>query len=67
MKNKPDEQIHEIWETEEEKKLSVIDLKKKYIAFSRSRFIFNPPVTVLNKDTGWFIEISNRVINTTLI
>jgi hypothetical protein len=55
--------ITEIWETEEEKKLSVIALKKKYIIFARSRFISNPPKAVLNKNTGWYIEITNRVIN----
>ena len=57
------EKIPEIWETEEEKKLSVAALKKKYIAFARSHFISDPPKTVLNKDTNWHIEISNRVIN----
>jgi len=64
MENRLDRvQIPEIWETEEDKKLSVIALKKKYIAFARSQFIFNPAKTILNKDTGWHIEISNRVIN----
>jgi len=56
-------QIPEIWETEEEKQLTVAALKKKYISFARSRFIHNPPMTVLNKDTNWLIELSNRVIN----
>ena len=55
--------IPEIWETEEEKKLSIVALKKKYIAFARSRFICDPPKTVVNNDTGWTIEISNRVVN----
>ena len=55
--------VLEIWETDEEKKLSVVALKKKYIAFARSCFISNPPKTVVNKDTGWLIELSNRVIN----
>jgi len=53
----------EIWETEEEKRLSVVALKKKYIAFARSRFIHNPPMAVRNRDTHWLIELSNRVIN----
>ncbi|MDR2576140.1 MAG: hypothetical protein LBC52_06835 [Treponema sp.] len=56
-------QIPEIRETEEEKQLTVAVLKKKYIAFARSRFIHNPPMTVLNRDTNWLIELSNRVIN----
>jgi hypothetical protein len=53
----------EIWETEEEKRLSVVALKKKYIAFARSRFIHNPRMAVRNIDTQWLIELSNRVIN----
>jgi hypothetical protein len=56
-------QIPEIRETEDEKQLTVAALKKKYILFARSRFIHNPPMTVLNRDTNWFIELSNRVIN----
>ena len=52
-----------IWETDEEKRLSLAALKKKYIAFARSRFIHKPPLAVRNKDTNWLIEISNRVIN----
>jgi len=55
--------IPEITETDEEKQLSVIALKKKYISFARSRFISAPPRAVLNKSTGWLIELSNRVIN----
>jgi len=56
-------QLAEIWETDEEKKLSTVALKKKYIALARDKFIWNPPKAVLNKDTGWLIELSNRVIN----
>jgi len=52
-----------IWETDEEKGLSLAALKKKYIAFARFRFIHKPPLAVRNKDTNWLIEISNRVIN----
>ena len=63
MAEQTETQLLEIWETEEEKKLSIIVLKKKYIALARSLFITNPPKAVLNKDTGWHIEISNRVIN----
>ena len=55
--------IPEIWETEEERKLSIVALKKKYIAFARSRFIYDPPKKVVNNDTDWPIEISNRVVN----
>jgi len=42
-------QLPEIWETDEEKKLSVMALKKKYIAFARSNFISSPPKSILNK------------------
>ncbi|MDR2716483.1 MAG: hypothetical protein LBB89_00250 [Treponema sp.] len=56
-------QIPEIGETGEEKNLTITALKKKYIVFARSRFIRNPPMTVLNRNTGWLIELSNRVIN----
>ena len=56
-------QIHEIWETDEEKKLSVGDLKKKYLSFAQSKFIRNPPVIVTNKDNNWSIELSRRVIS----
>jgi len=64
VENRFDESgIPEIWEIEGEKQLSVVALKKKYIAFARSRFIRNPPMAVLNMDTGWIIELSNRVIN----
>jgi hypothetical protein len=55
--------IPEIWEAEEDKKLAPIALKKKYIAFAQSRFIRNPPVVILNKDTNWPIALSNRVIS----
>ena len=64
MNNKPDSEIvFEIWETAEDKKLPIGILKKKYIAFARDQFISNPPKSVLNKSTGWNIELSNRVIN----
>ena len=64
MENGLDEaKIPEIWETEDEKNLSVLSLKKKYIVIARSRFIKNPPMAILNKHTNWLIELSNRVIN----
>ena len=37
-----DAQIPEIWETEEDKKLSDGNLKHKYFIFARSRFVRNP-------------------------
>ena len=53
----------EIWETEEDKKLSNGNLKHKYFMFARNRFIRNPAVIVTNKDTSWPIELSRRVIS----
>ena len=53
----------EIWETEEDKKLSNGDLKHKYFLFARNRFIRNPPVVVTNKNTKWPIELSRRVVS----
>jgi len=58
-----DAQIPEIWETEEDKKLSDGNLKHKYFIFARSRFVRNPSVVVINKDTSWLIELSRRVIS----
>jgi hypothetical protein len=55
--------IPEIWESEEDKKLSAKNLKHKYFVFARNRFICNPPVVVLNKETNWTIELSRRVIS----
>jgi hypothetical protein len=56
-------QVPEIWETEEDKGLSLSALKKKYTTLARGRFTRTPPITVLNKNTNWSIELSNRVIN----
>ena len=55
--------IPEIWETEDDKKLSDGNLKHKYFFYARDRFIRNPPVVVLNKDKNWPIELSRRVIS----
>jgi len=55
--------VMEIWETEEDKKLSVGNLKHKYFVFAKNRFVRNPPVIILNKDTHWSIELSRRVIS----
>jgi hypothetical protein len=58
-----DAQIPEIWETEEDKKLSDGNLKHKYFIYARDRFIHNPPVVILNKDKNCPIELSRRVIS----
>ena len=56
-------QILKIEETEEEKKLSKGNLKKKYFAYACNRFVRKPPLTITNKDTDWPIELSRRVIS----
>jgi hypothetical protein len=55
--------LPEIWETEEDKELSIGDLKKKYLAIAKNRFISTPPVVVINNDTKWAIALSGRVIS----
>ncbi|MDR1836305.1 MAG: hypothetical protein LBQ89_01460 [Treponema sp.] len=56
-------QIQELWEIEEDKRLSDGDLKHKYFAIARNIFIRNPPVVIVNIDTNWQIELSRRVIS----
>jgi hypothetical protein len=41
----------EIWETEEDKQLSVNKLKEKYIEYARSHFIKIPHIIVVNQHT----------------
>jgi hypothetical protein len=62
-KKQGEKRMPEIWETEDDKKLSNRDLKHKYFLYAQNRFIRNPPVVVLNKDTKWPIELSRRVIS----
>jgi len=54
--------ILEIWETGEEKGLSVKELKEKYTTYAKSRFIKNPPLVLLNSDTGWRIEVTSKIV-----
>ena len=64
MKNEQNEaQALEIWETNEDKILSVGDLKHKHFILAQRRIIQNPPVVVINIDTNWSIELSRRVIS----
>jgi hypothetical protein len=55
-------QIPEIEETEEEKGLSVKNLKRKILNEARRCFVRTPHVAILNKDKNWPIELSSRVI-----
>jgi hypothetical protein len=52
-------QILEIWETDEEKQLTVDSLRRFYKDFSRKNFRQHPYV---NKNTGWKIRISDQGI-----
>ena len=51
-----------IWETEEDKKLSVNKLIEKNIEYARSHFIKTPHLVVENQETKWKIEITTQVI-----
>jgi hypothetical protein len=55
-------QILEIWETEDDKLLSVNKLREKYIAYARSHFIKMPPLVIENQETKWKIEITTQVL-----
>ncbi|MCL2443485.1 MAG: hypothetical protein FWD13_08500 [Treponema sp.] len=64
MKNRLEKtQVLEIWETDEEKELSVGDLKYKYYIIARKQVSQNPPVVIINKEKNWQIELSRRVIS----
>lgn len=57
-----EDEIAEIRETEEEKCFSTRDLKDKYIDIAFQWFVHSPPAIVTNKETGWSIELSSRVV-----
>jgi hypothetical protein len=54
--------IPEISETGEEKGFSNGDLQRKYISLAYNRFVCNPPVLAVNRETNWPIELSSRVV-----
>jgi len=54
--------IPEIWETANDKVLSIKRLKEKYTEYARFHFIKNPPMVVINNNTKWEIEITTRVV-----
>jgi hypothetical protein len=63
VKNKQDKiKILEIWESEDDKHLTVNKLREKYIEYARSHFIKMPHLIVENQDTKWKIEITTQVI-----
>jgi len=52
-------QIPEIWETEEDKKLSIDGLRRYYKEFALKNFRHSP---YTNKNTGWKIRVSAQGI-----
>jgi len=54
-----DTPIPEIWETEEELKLSIDGLRRFYKKFARTHFRQRP---YINKNTGWKIRVSTQGI-----
>jgi hypothetical protein len=54
--------IPAIWETEEDKLLSVNKLREKYIEYARKHFIKTPHLAVENLETKWKIQITTQVI-----
>jgi len=54
--------IPEIWETEEDKKLEIKQLKEKYTKYAYRHFIKQPPLVLLNQNTQWNIEVTTRVV-----
>jgi hypothetical protein len=63
VENKQDKiQIPEIYESEDEKLLTVNKLKEKYIEYARSHFIKTPHLVVENQNTKWNIEVTTQVI-----
>jgi len=55
-------QIPEIWETEEDKKLEIKQLKSKYTKYAYNEFVKEPALVLLNHHTKWKIEVTTRVI-----
>ena len=56
------EQVPEIWETEEDKLLSVNKLKERNVEYARTHFIKTPHLVVENQETKLKIEITGQVI-----
>jgi len=52
----------EIWETKEDKLLTVNKLKEKNVEYARTHFIKTPHLVVENQETKWKIEITSQVI-----
>ena len=59
MAKQNETQLLEIWETEEDKKLSIDELRRYYKEYARNNLRQRP---YLNKDTGWKIRVSAKGI-----
>ena len=55
-------QFPEIWETADDKLLSVNKLKERNVEYARTNFIKTPHLIVENQETKWKIEITSQVI-----
>jgi hypothetical protein len=62
VKNDLEGVIPEIWETDDEKLLSVNKLREKFIEYARAHFIKTPHMAVENLETKWKIQITTQVI-----
>ena len=62
MANISGSQIPEIWETDDDKKLEIKQLKEKYTKYAYRHFIKETPLVLLNQNTQWKIEVTTRVI-----
>ena len=57
-----DTQPPAICETNDDKKLEIKQLKKKYTKYAYQHFIKETPLVLLNQNTQWKIEVTTRVI-----
>jgi hypothetical protein len=57
-----EEKIAAIWETEEDKLLSINKLKEKYVHYAHSHLIKTPHLVVINQNTQWEIQITGQDI-----
>ena len=56
------QKIPEIWETGEDKRLAIKQLKEKYTKYAYQHFIKEPSLVLLNQNTKWKIEVTTRVV-----
>jgi hypothetical protein len=54
--------IPEIWESEDDRKLEIKQLKEQYTKYAYRNFIKETPLVLLNQNTQWKVEVTTRVI-----